>query len=96
MNPCIDDCDRVVYQISVTTSSSPRFPLTSLMVLERFGFTCVDLRKDWNYNTRSIYVYAVVSYEGDKVSYALSYLETGGPRHDYVGQSDYEEGGCCV
>ncbi|KAK8791705.1 hypothetical protein WA588_002014, partial [Blastocystis sp. NMH] len=25
-----------------------------------------DLRKDWNYNTRSIYVYAVVSYEGDK------------------------------
>ena len=66
------------------------------MVLERFGFTCVDLRRDWNYKTRSIYVYAVVSYEGDKVSYALSYLETGGPRHDYVGQSDYEEGGCCV
>lgn len=55
------------------------------MVLERFGFSCVDLRKDWNYNTRSIYVYAVVSYEGDKVSYALSPLDTGGPRHDYVG-----------
>lgn len=96
MNNGIGSCDRVVFLTSVTTSSSPRFRSTSLTVFARSGSSYVDLRKDWNYNTRSIYVYAVVSYEGDKVDLALVHLEIGGSRYDYVGQGDYEEGGRSV
>lgn len=46
------------------------FPMISLNL--KYGrsqttIVDVDLRKDWNYNVRSIYAYLVVSYEGDNV-----------------------------
>ena len=34
-----------------------------------FVLFIVDWSKDWDYNTRSIYAYVVVSVEGDKVHY---------------------------
>lgn len=46
------------------------FPIISLNLKygrSQMAIIDVDLRKDWNYNVRSIYAYLVVSYEGDNV-----------------------------
>lgn len=46
------------------------FPMISLNLKygrSQMTIVDVDLRKDWNYNVRSIYAYLVVSYEGDNV-----------------------------
>lgn len=46
------------------------FPIISLNLkygMSHMVIANVDLRKDWNYNVRSIYTYLVVSFEGDNV-----------------------------
>lgn len=46
------------------------FPIISLNLkygMSHMVIADVDLRKDWNYNVRSIYTYLVVSFEGDNV-----------------------------